>query len=158
RVRQLLQGVRSSDPLISTFHSFCVRLLRREIEAIGYTRSFTIYDESDQLQVIKGAVKDLKVDERLIGAKSIQGRISHAKNHGKTPQNLLDDSWEPSWEYTGNVFSEYEKRLKKSNALDFDDLLIKTVEIFDKFPAVAEKYSLRFPYVMVDEYQDTNRQ
>src|SRR6266581_4133809 len=158
RVRNLLRAARSSDPLISTFHSFCVRLLRREIEAIGYTRSFTIYDEADQLQIVKAAMKELKVDERLIGAKGIQSRISHAKNHGKTPQNLLDDSWEPSWEYTANVFTEYEKRLKKSNALDFDNLLIKTVALFDKFPGLAEKYSTRFPQVMVDEYQDTNRQ
>src|SRR5215475_628531 len=158
RVRKLLRLARSGDPLISTFHSFCVRLLRREIEALGYSRAFTIYDESDQLQVIKPAMKDLKVDERLIGAKAIQSRISHAKNHGKTPQNLLDDSWEPSWEFTANMFAEYDKRLRKSNALDFDDLLIKTVELFDKFPQVAEKYSTRFPYVMVDEYQDTNRQ
>src|SRR5438552_1410297 len=158
RVRNLLRGGRSGDPLISTFHSFCVRLLRREIEALDYTRAFTIYDEADQLQVVKGASKDLKVDERLITPKTILGRISHAKNHGKTPQNLLDDSWEPSWEYTANVFSEYEKRLKKSNALDFDDLLIKAVELFDKFPAAAEKYSARYQYVMVDEYQDTNRQ
>jgi DNA helicase-2/ATP-dependent DNA helicase PcrA len=157
RIRNLLRGGRSGDPLISTFHSFCVRLLRREIEALDYTRAFTIYDESDQLQVVKGASKDLKVDERLITPKTILGRISHAKNHGKTPQNLLDDSWEPSWEYTANVFSEYEKRLKKSNALDFDDLLIKAVELFDKFPAAAEKYSARYQYVMVDEYQDTNR-
>jgi Superfamily I DNA and RNA helicases len=158
RVRSLLQAARSSDPVISTFHSFCVRLLRREIEALNYTRDFTIYDESDQLQVIKPAMKDLKVDERLVTAKTIQSRISHAKNHGKTPQNLLDESWEPSWEYTAQVFSEYDKRLKKSNALDFDDLLIKTVELFDKFPQTAERYSARFPYVMVDEYQDTNRQ
>src|SRR6266852_553933 len=157
RVRNLLRAVRSGDPLISTFHSFCVRLLRREIEALNYTRQFTIYDEADQLQVVKAASKDLKVDERLITPKTILGRISSAKNHGKTPQNLLDDSCEPSWEYTANVFSEYEKRLKKSNALDFDDLLIKAVELFDKFPAAAEKYSMRFQYVMVDEYQDTNR-
>src|SRR2546428_3391004 len=158
RVRNLLREGRSGDPISSTFHSFCVRLLRREIEAIGYTHDFTIYDEADQLQVIKPAMKDLKVDERLVTAKTIQSRISHAKNHGKTPQNLLDDSWEPSWEYTANVFVEYDKRLRKSNALDFDDLLIKTVELFDKFPQAAEKYSARFPYVMVDEYQDTNRQ
>src|SRR5262245_6407867 len=157
RVRNLLRAVRSGDPLISTFHSFCVRLLRREIEALQYTRGFTIYDEADQLQVIKGAMKDLKVDERLVTPKTIQARISHAKNHGKTPQNLLDDSWEPSWEYTANVFNEYEKRLRKSNALDFDDLLIKAVELFDKFPPAAEKYSTRFQYIMVDEYQDTNR-
>src|SRR5438132_4178725 len=157
RVRNLLRLARSGDPLISTFHSFCVRLLRREIEALGYSRAFTIYDEADQLQVIKPAMKDLKVDERLVTAKTIQSRISHAKNHGKTPQNLLDDSWEPSWEHTANVFNEYEKRLRKSNALDFDDLLIKTVELFDKFPAAAEKYGTRFEYTMVDEYQDTNR-
>jgi len=157
RVRNLLRAARSGDPLISTFHSFCVRLLRREIEALNYTRDFTIYDEADQLQVVKGASKDLKVDERLITPKTILSRISHAKNHGKTPQSLLDDSWEPSWEYTANVFNEYEKRLKKSNALDFDDLLIKAVELFDKFSQAAEKYSTRFQYVMVDEYQDTNR-
>jgi DNA helicase-2/ATP-dependent DNA helicase PcrA len=157
RVRNLLRAARSGDPLISTFHSFCVRILRREIEALTYTRDFTIYDEADQLQVVKAASRDLKVDERLITPKTILSRISHAKNHGKTAQNLLDDSWEPSWEYTANVFNEYEKRLRKSNALDFDDLLIKTVELFDKFPPAAEKYSTRFQYVMVDEYQDTNR-
>src|SRR6516165_3041101 len=144
RIRNLLRAPRSGDPLISTFHSLCVRILRREIEALNYTRDFTIYDEADQLQVVKAASKDLKVDDRLIAPKAILGRISHAKNHGKTPQNLMDDSWEPSWEYTANVFAEYEKRLRKSNALDFDDLLIKAVELFDKFPAVAEKYSTRF--------------
>jgi DNA helicase II / ATP-dependent DNA helicase PcrA len=158
RIRNLLRGPRSGDPLISTFHSFCVRILRREIEALNYTRDFTIYDEADQVQVVKAAMKDLKVDERLVTAKTIQSRISYAKNHGKTPQNILDESWEPSWEYTANVFNDYEKRLRKSNALDFDDLLIRTVELFDKFPQAAEKYSTRFQYDMVDEYQDTNRQ
>src|SRR5437870_5980375 len=157
RVRNLLHAGRSGDPLISTFHSLCVRILRREIEAIGYSRDFTIYDQSDQLQVVKASMKDLKVDDRLVTAKTIQSRISHAKNHGKTAQSLLDDSWEPSWEFTANVFNEYEKRLRKSNALDFDDLLIKAVDLFDKFPAAAEKYSTRFQYSMVDEYQDTNR-
>src|SRR5262245_15818254 len=103
-------------------------------------------------------MKDLKADERLVTPKTVQSRISYAKNHGKTAQNLLDDSWEPSWEITANVFNEYEKRLRKSNALDFDDLLLKTVEVFDKFPPAAEKYSTRFQYSMVDEYQDTNRQ
>ena len=157
RIKNLLRANRSGDPLISTFHSLCVRILRREIEALQYTRDFTIYDDSDQLQVIKAAMKDLKVDDRLVTPRTIQGRISHAKNHGKTPQNLLDDSWEPSWEYTANVMVEYEKRLRKSNALDFDDLLLKTVELFDKHKGAAEQYSARFAYVMVDEYQDTNR-
>src|SRR5919204_4624080 len=89
RVRNLLRAPRSGDPLISTFHSLCVRILRREIEALKYTRDFTIYDEADQLQVIKPAMKELKVDERLVNAKTIQSRISHAKNHGKTPQDLI---------------------------------------------------------------------
>jgi DNA helicase-2/ATP-dependent DNA helicase PcrA len=158
RVRSLLQGPRSGDPVISTFHSFCVRLLRREIEALGYRRDFTIYDSADQLQVVKGAMKDLKVDERIVTPKTIHSRISHAKNHGKSAANMLEDSWEPSWEFTSKVFETYEKRLKSANALDFDDLLIKAVDLFDKFKPVAERYSMRFRYVMVDEYQDTNRQ
>src|SRR5204862_6243836 len=118
RVRNLLQGPRLGDPLISTFHSFCVRLLRREIEALDYHRDFTIYDSSDQLQVVKGAMKDLKIEERIVTPKTVHSRISSAKNHGKSPANLLEDSWEPSWEYTSKVFEEYDKRLKKSNALD----------------------------------------
>src|SRR5439155_7916413 len=126
------------------------RLLRHEIEALGYSRAFTINDEADQLQVIKPAMKDLKVDNRLVTARTIQSRISHAKNHGKTPQILLDDSWEPSWEFTANVFVEYDKCLRKSNALDFDDLLIKSVELIDKFLEAVEKYSLSLLYVLVD--------
>jgi len=158
RVRNLLHGPRSGDPLISTFHSFCVRLLRREIEPLGYRRDFTIYDSADQLQVVKGVMKDLKIEERIVTPKTVHSRISHAKNHGKTPANLIEDSWEPSWEYTAKAFEEYEKRLKKSNALDFDDLLIKAVDLFDAFKPLAERYSTRFAYAMVDEYQDTNRQ
>src|SRR5499427_6512390 len=158
RVRNLLRAARSGDPLMSTFHSLCVRILRREIEALTYTRDFTIYDDADQLQVVKAAMKDLKVDDRLVTAKTIQSRISYAKNHGKPPDKLTEESWEPSWEFTAAVFRDYDKRLKKSNAVDFDDLLIKSVEIFDKFPETARRYSARYPYVMVDEYQDTNRQ
>jgi DNA helicase-2/ATP-dependent DNA helicase PcrA len=158
RIRSLLQGSRSGDPLVSTFHSFCVRLLRREIHELGYSRDFTIYDDTDQMQVVKASMKDLKVDEKIVSARTIQSRISSAKNHGKSPDNLTEESWEPSWEFTAAVFRDYDKRLKRSNALDFDDLLIKSVEIFDKSPETARRYSARYPYVMVDEYQDTNRQ
>jgi ATP-dependent DNA helicase UvrD/PcrA len=158
RVRNLLQSSRSGDPLISTFHSFCVRLLRREIHELGYSRDFTIYDDTDQMQVVKASMKDLKVDEKIVSARTIQSRISSAKNHGKTADKLTEESWEPSWEFTAAVFRDYDKRLKKSNALDFDDLLIKSVEIFDKSPQTAQRYSARYPHVMVDEYQDTNRQ
>lgn len=157
RIRQLLKAGRFGDPFISTFHSLCVRLLRREIEALGYTKDFAIYDDADQLQVVKGAMRDLHVDERALSAKTVQSRISHAKNHAKTPQQLREETWDDSWEQTARTFEEYERRLRKSNALDFDDLLGKTVELFDKLPAIADKYSDRFRYVMVDEYQDTNR-
>ncbi len=158
RVRNLLAAGRLSDPLISTFHSFCVRLLRKEIVALGYSRDFTIYDDSDQIQVIKSAMRELKIDEKVASARTIQSRISGAKSHGKTPASILQDAWEPSWEATGMVYRQYEKLLRKSNALDFDDLLIKSVEIFDTVDGVAQRYSSRFPYIMVDEYQDTNRQ
>ena len=96
-----------------------MRLLRREIEALGYRRDFTIYDSADQLQVVKGAMKDLKVEERIVTPKTMHSRISHAKNHGKTPANLLEDSWEPSWEYTAAVFEEYEKRLEEIERAGF---------------------------------------
>jgi DNA helicase-2/ATP-dependent DNA helicase PcrA len=100
RVRNLLQGSRTGDPLISTFHSFCVRLLRREIHELGYSRDFTIYDDTDQMQVVKASMKDLKVDEKIVSARTIQSRISSAKNHGKSPDKLTEESWEPSWEFT----------------------------------------------------------
>ena len=129
RIRNLLQNSRSGDPQISTFHSFCVRLLRREIHALGYTRDFTIYDDTDQIQVVKASMKELKVDEKIVSARTIQSRISGAKSHGKSPDKMTEESWEPSWEFSAAVFRDYDKRLKKSNALDFDDLLIKSVEI-----------------------------
>ncbi len=157
RVRDQLQMSRSADPWISTFHSFCVRLLRREIEALGYVREFTIYDSSDQLQVVRSTMKDLSVDDKIVTARLVQSRISAAKNQRTTPERMAEEAWQPDWEHTAQVYAEYEKRLRKAHALDFDDLLGKTVELFEKFPSVAEQYSKRFRYVMIDEYQDTNR-
>jgi DNA helicase-2/ATP-dependent DNA helicase PcrA len=157
RVRDQLRAPRSADPWISTFHSLCVRLLRREIEALGYAREFTIYDSKDQLQVVRSTMKDLSVDDKVVTARVIQSRISAAKNQRTTPDKMAEDAWQPDWEYTAQVYAEYEKRLRKAQALDFDDLLGKTVELFEKFPSVAESYSKRFHYIMVDEYQDTNR-
>jgi len=124
----------------------------------------TIYLQSGKLLFEIEVGGELQKREMLPGErvhvtpKTVHSRISHAKNHGKTAANLLEDSWEPSWEYTARAFEEYEKRLKKSNALDFDDLLIKAVDLFDKSRPLAERYSTRFAYIMVDEYQDTNRQ
>ncbi len=157
RVSTQLQAPRSADAWISTFHSLCVRLLRREIEPLGYTNRFTIYDSADQLQVVKSTMKELKVDDKVVTARTIQSRISSAKNQRTGPQKMADDAWQPDWEYTASVYAEYEKKLRKANALDFDDLLGKTVELFEKFPQTAERYSDRFRYIMVDEYQDTNR-
>jgi DNA helicase-2/ATP-dependent DNA helicase PcrA len=155
RVRERLEGPRSADPWISTFHSLCVRLLRREIEVLGYNREFTIYDSDDQLQVVKGLMKDLGIED--IKPRVIQSRISSAKNQRIGPARMQEDAFQRDWEQTARVYELYEKRLKKANALDFDDLLGKTVELFEKFPDVAERYSNRFRYIMVDEYQDTNR-
>ena len=157
RVRSRLGAGRSGDPWISTFHSLCVRLLRREIEVLGYTREFTIYDSEDQLQVVKSVLKELAFDDKSLSPRAVQARISAAKNQRTSPEKMAEDAWQPDWERTARVYAEYEKHLRKANALDFDDLLGKTVELFEKHPAVAEGYSNRFRYVMVDEYQDTNR-
>lgn len=157
RVRAQLQSSNFSDPLISTFHSLCVRLLRREIESLGYSREFTIYDSVDQLQLIRTAMKERKVDDKVVTARAIQSRVSSAKNQRITPAMMAEDAFQPDWEYTAQIYDEYEKKLRKANALDFDDLLSKTVLLFEKFPDIAEKYSQRFRYIMVDEYQDTNR-
>ena len=157
RVRNQLHAPRSADAWISTFHSLCVRLLRREIESLGYTREFTIYDSLDQLQVVRTTMKELGIDDKVVTARVIQSRISSAKNQRTSPEKMADDAFQPDWEYTASAYEEYEKTLRKANALDFDDLLAKTVLLFEKFPQIAEKYSKRFLYIMVDEYQDTNR-
>ena len=157
RVRHQLHAPRSADAWISTFHSLCVRLLRREIESLGYTREFTIYDSVDQLQVVRTTMKEFGNDDKAVTARMIQSRISSAKNQRTSPEKMADDAFGPDWEYTARVYEQYEKRLRKANALDFDDLLGKTVLLFEKFPQIAEKYSKRFLYIMVDEYQDTNR-
>ena len=155
RVLQLLRGARSADPWISTFHSLCVRLLRREIEVLGYNREFTIYDSDDQFQVVKSSTKELGIED--IKPRLIQSRIGSAKTRRIGPEAMAEDAFQPDWEQTARVYDDYEKRLRKANALDFDDLLGKTVELFEKFPEVARRYSERFRYIMVDEYQDTNR-
>lgn len=155
RVLQLLRGPRSADPWISTFHSMCARLLRREIEVLGYNREFTIYDSDDQLQVVKSSMKEFGIED--IKPRLIQSRISAAKNRGVGPAKMAEDAFQPDWEQSARVYEDYENRLRKANALDFDDLLGKAVELFEKFPDIAGRYSERFRYIMVDEYQDTNR-
>ena len=161
RVAQLLKGrMLGSAPLISTFHSLCVRILRQDIEALqqGYTRSFTIYDQDDSVRLVKACIKDLGYDEKQLGQRAVQGAISSAKNRGEDV-----DSYAARVEYgdekraaIARVFRLYQERLVNNNALDFDDLLIKTVQLLRRVPEAREKYNERFHYLLVDEYQDTN--
>src|SRR5215468_7658194 len=157
RVETLL-GSDCSRMWVSTFHSLCARLLRREAPAIGLTRDFVIYDSSDQLTVVKQALKELHVDDSFIQPRAALSRISHAKNRMEGPDAVAASaSWNRREEQIAKVYAYYLNALKESNALDFDDLLLKTVELFEQSKRVRDKYSTQFRFVMVDEYQDTNR-
>jgi DNA helicase-2/ATP-dependent DNA helicase PcrA len=157
RVETLL-GADCSRMWVSTFHSLCARLLRREAPAIGLSRDFVIYDSSDQLTVVKQALKALHVDDSFIQPRAALSRISQAKNRMEGPDAVAGAAgWNPRDEQIAKVYTYYLGALKQSNALDFDDLLLKTVELFEQSERVRVKYSTQFRFVMVDEYQDTNR-
>ncbi len=141
---------------VSTFHSLCARLLRREAHNIGLSRDFTIYDSADQQAVIKQLLKEHHLDDATYQPRMVLGRISHAKNRMEGVESF-SGTWNPRDREIGKLFEGYAKALKEASALDFDDLLLKTVELFDQAPAVRERYARRFRFVMVDEYQDTNR-
>jgi DNA helicase-2/ATP-dependent DNA helicase PcrA len=161
RVGRLLADQRlQSAPLISTFHSLCVRILRRDIEKLeeGHTRSFTIYDQDDSTRIVKAAIKDLGLDSERMGARQVQSAISHAKNSGTDA-----DAYAARVEYgdekraaIARVYRLYEERLVNNNALDFDDLMIKAVRLLRKNKEVRDYYNDKFRYILVDEYQDTN--
>jgi DNA helicase-2/ATP-dependent DNA helicase PcrA len=157
RVSKLLRSPRSSNPMISTFHSFCVRVLRRQIPAIGYGNDFTIYDDADQLSVVKSCLKELDLDEKVVPPRAAVSRISYAKNHDVSPEEAYRRAHDAKAERIAVVFALYEKRLRQANALDFDDLLLKTVLLLDQHPPAREFLNQQYRYVMVDEYQDTNR-
>ncbi len=157
RVAGLLGGRIGALPHISTFHSFCVSVLRRHIDLLGYTRDFTIYDEDDQQRTVKLAGQELGLSDWITTPRAVLARISAAKNRGVTPERIQDEAYDPSTRNLAVLFERYEKMLRQSNALDFDDLLLKTVALFDDATDIAEEYNQRFRYVMVDEYQDTNR-
>jgi DNA helicase-2/ATP-dependent DNA helicase PcrA len=155
RVERLLE-VDCRAMWISTFHALCARLLRREAHNIGLSRDFTIYDSADQQSVIKQLLKDYHLDSESYNPRMVLGRISHAKNRMEGPDSFAT-SWNPKDKEIGKLFEGYIKALKNASALDFDDLLLATVELFDQNPSVRERYAHKFRYVMVDEYQDTNR-
>jgi DNA helicase-2/ATP-dependent DNA helicase PcrA len=162
RVEHLAGGFSVSKPWVSTFHSFCVRALRRDIEAMrignsGYTKDFAIYDDSDQQQIVKGALRRLGVDDKQFTPRNILGRISWAKNHMLDPQEVYLQSGDPKTEKIAHVYEIYRQELRKANALDFDDLLLETVRLLKSIEPVRKKYQNRFQYLLVDEYQDTNR-
>jgi DNA helicase-2/ATP-dependent DNA helicase PcrA len=154
---QTLLGVDCRQMWISTFHALCARLLRREAPHIGLSRDFVIYDSTDQLTVVKQALRELGIDDTA-QPRQILSRISHAKNRMEGPETFAATAaWNPRDKSTADIFAKYIKALKDANALDFDDLLLKTVELFEQSELVRERYSRKFQYVMVDEYQDTNR-
>ncbi len=141
---------------VSTFHSACCRILRQHIDRLGYDRSFTIYDTDDSRQVIKEAVRQLELDPKVYKERSILARISAAKNEMIDPDGMEADAKRWEEKKTAEIYALYQRRLKQNNALDFDDLLLKTVELFQSEPEVLLSYQERFRYIMIDEYQDTN--
>jgi len=162
RVEKILGHSSLARPTLATFHSFCVRVLRRDIEALrvngkGLTRTFAIYDETDQQTVVKQALKRLSIDDKQLKPRVALGRISWAKNHMIDPQEYFLASTNPMEEKIAHIFEIYRKELFKANALDFDDLLLETVRLLKSDAAVREKYNRRYKYLMIDEYQDTNR-
>ncbi len=169
RVERIVGGLSIAKPVISTFHSFCVRVLRRDIEAlripstvpgqppIGHTKNFVIYDEADQQSIVKSIMKRMGLDDKELTPRIALGRISWAKNHMLDPQEIYLQSADPKTEKIAHIFEEYRKELRKANALDFDDLLLEALRLLKSVAAVRDYYNRKFQYILVDEYQDTNR-
>lgn len=150
-------GYGSESIWVSTFHSMCVRILRRHIDRLGFDQSFTIYDTEDQKTVMKDVCRRLQVDTKMYKERVLLNAVSHAKDEYISPEEFrLNAQGDFRQEKIGQIYLEYQKELKKNNALDFDDLIVKTVELFQSCPDVLEYYQDRFRYIMVDEYQDTN--
>ncbi|MEY8349789.1 DNA helicase PcrA [Bacillus cereus] len=154
-----LVGPEAEDIWISTFHSMCVRILRRDIDRIGINRNFTILDASDQLTVVKKIMKERNIDPKKFDPRSILGGISNAKNELLSADKYAKQISiaDPFEKLTSDVYTEYQKRLLKNNSLDFDDLIMTTIQLFERIPEVLEFYQRKFQYIHVDEYQDTNR-
>ncbi|MDF0728808.1 DNA helicase PcrA [Cytobacillus sp. S13-E01] len=156
RVQSLLGPV-ADEIWISTFHSMCVRILRRDIDRIGINRNFSILDTTDQLSVIKNILKDKNIDTKKFDPRSFLGSISSAKNELQTAEDYAKTAGGMHDRMISDVYLEYQKKLKKNQALDFDDLIMTTIQLFTRVPEVLEFYQRKFQYIHVDEYQDTNR-
>lgn len=156
RVDKLI-GFGSESIWVSTFHSACVRILRRHIDNLGYDTNFTIYDTDDQKSLMKDVCRKLNIDTKVYKERSLLAQISHAKDELLTPDDMeMKAAGDYNMKKVASVYREYQAALRKNNALDFDDLIVKTVELFQNCGAVLEYYQERFKYIMVDEYQDTN--
>lgn len=156
RVDQIV-GFGSESVWVTTFHSTCVRILRRYIDRIGFDNRFTIYDADDQKSLMKDICKRLQIDTKLYKERALLAQISHAKDQLVSPEEFeLNSQGDYSKMRVAEVYKEYQTQLRRNNALDFDDLIMKTVELFQSCPEVLESYQERFRYIMVDEYQDTN--
>ncbi|MCX2455558.1 DNA helicase PcrA [Lacticaseibacillus nasuensis] len=156
RVGKLLDPELARDVWVSTFHALCVRILRRDIEQLGYTKAFTIADPAEQLTLVKHILKDMNLDPKRFDPKSILGAISTAKNDLLTPSDYAEQAASPFEKVVVDVYTEYQKRLKSDQALDFDDLIMQTIVLFKQSPDTLKFYQNKFQYIHVDEYQDTN--
>ena len=148
----------AADMWIKTFHSACLRILRYDIDKLGgkYTSVFNVYDTSDQKRLVKDTIKALNLSEDMYPVKMLLSRISDCKNKGITPEEFENSVYDFKQKNIARIYSHYQKSLEDNNSLDFDDLLTKTVELFEKCPDVLEYYQNKFKYILVDEYQDTN--
>ena len=159
-MRERIQGIlggAADDIWISTFHSMCVRILRRDIDRLGYNRNFTILDSGDQQSVIKNILKEKNIDPKKHDPRAILGAISSAKNELIEPEEFAKTAGDYYANVVADVYKEYQKQLRKNQALDFDDLIMKTIVLFQQVPEILEYYQRKFQYIHVDEYQDTNR-
>ena len=162
RVNKLIGHGSLAKPLIATFHSLCVRILRRDVEALrvgnkGLTRSFAIFDENDQQGIVKQVMRRMGLDTKQLTPRTVLGRISWAKNHMVDPQDYFLGSRDPNSERIAHIYNQYQAELAKNNAMDFDDLLLEAVRLLKVSSEVRERYRRRYRYLLVDEYQDTNR-
>lgn len=149
-------GQDASDAWISTFHSFCARLLRREAAQAALPRDFAIYDDDDQTRAVKLAIQNLKFVEKDFAPRAVRDRISHAKNRNTDPEQMAAESKDPLNRKIAEIFGEYERVLRKGDALDFDDLLLRAVRLLRENDAVRAKWAERLRFIQVDEFQDTN--
>src|SRR6266853_214702 len=162
RVRSLVSTGPEGAPTVSTFHSFCVRLLRRDgapLAALrpGFTSLFTIYDDDDQIAVLKAVYRSVGLDDKFMQHRAALSRISHAKSHKQSPEDMARAATDPTTTRLATVYERYQARLRESNALDFDDLLLEAVRLLSNDDQTRQRLNRRYEFVMVDEYQDTNR-